>query len=358
MFAWRVEGTGQKRTVIICEFIHHRDRCRGEISVLTITYTGNGRALHRGQMSSSRAPPPSLPVVAATPRPHASLRTCRAKNRGQVVYLQDAPRRLLLGSPRGSLFEMDGGKDCMPYHDEAATRAIRRAGRARCARRGEVNDLGHGQPLPTSIHKHRGMKAVKSSAFVGRVDVGGGSAKHLETSLQQLFLSLPPVPAAAGAALPAAACHMPRSTLAGLLSRGLDAAAIPAVRLLTYRVLAQGKALAPHVLAAPDLVERLVACVLSELGKAKEEGGKGDGKDGGDDDAEEGASEGLSKENGDVGVWALRALLSTMTDTHLVVLLRYVKCICMCVCVRELPDTSIHRLLLVSFLITRSSGRD
>lgn len=259
---------------------------------------------------------------------------------------------------REGLYSKWTGKDCLPlpYHDEAAT--IRRTGRARCARRGEVNDVGHGQPPPTSMYKHRGMKAVKASAFVGRVDVGSGSAKVLETSLQQLLLLLPPFPGAAGAALPAAASHLPRSTLAVLLSQGLDASAIPAVRLLTYRVLAQGKALAPHVFAAPDLVERLVACVLSELGKGTEEEEKYDGNDDGDDDAEEGAEEGCLKKNGDVGVWAIRALLSTVTDTHLVVLLRYVKFICMYACVRDLACTPIHSILLVSFPISGSPGPD
>lgn len=162
------------------------------------------------------------------------------------------------------------------------------------------------------------MKAAKTSVFVGGVDGGGGSIKHLEASLQQLLLPPPPLPAA-GAPLPAAARHMPRSMLAGLLSQGLDAAAAPAVHLLTYRVLAQGKALVPHVLAAPDLVERLVACVLSEVGGAKEEGGKHDGKETGEDEEENGEEGGTN-----VGVWALRALLNTVTDAHLVVLLRYV----------------------------------
>jgi len=186
---------------------------------------------------------------------------------------------------------------------------------------------GRGLTTLTYVYTNTGMKAAKTSAFMGGVDGGGGSAKHLEASLQQLLLPSPPLPppaaAAAGAPLPAAARHMPRSMLAGLLSQGLDAAAAPGVHLLTYRVLAQGKALAPHVLAAPELVERLVAAVLSEVGGAKEEGGKHDGKEDGDDE-EEGLEEGGPKESGDVGVWALRALLNTVTDAHLVVLLRYV----------------------------------
>ena len=181
------------------------------------------------------------------------------------------------------------------------------------------------------------MKAAKTSAFMGVVEGGSGSAKHLEASLQQLLLPPPPVPAAAaaGAPLPAAARHMPRSMLEGLLSQGLDAAAAPGVHLLTFRILAQGKSLAPHVLAAPELVERLVAAALSEVGGAKEEGTKNNGKEGGDEE-EEGLGEGGSKESGDVGVWALRALLNTVTDAYLVVLLRYVKYIGGCVCTTSL----------------------
>lgn len=187
---------------------------------------------------------------------------------------------------------------------------------------------------PSHKFTNTGMKAAKTSAFMGGVDGGGGSAKHLESSLQQLLPPPPagPAAAAAGVPLPAAARHMPRSMLAGLLSQGLDAAAAPGVHLLTFRILAQGKALAPHVLAAPELVERLVAAVLSEVGGAKEEGGKHDGKEDGDGE-EEGLMEGGPKESGDVGVWALRALLNTLTDAHLVVLLRYVKYIGVCVCI-------------------------
>lgn len=240
-----------------------------------------------------------------------------------MAGLQGAPRRLLLRCREGLIFLKRWGVG----HDDNSSASR------------PVDDLNLANHSPPYIHTQtqRGMKAAKTSAFVGGVDGGGGSIKHLEASLQQLLL--PPAAAAAGAPLP----YMPRSMLAGLLTQGLDAAAVPAVHLLTYRVLAQGKALAPHVLASPDLVERLVACVLSEVGGAKEEGGKHDGKENGEDE-EQSAEEGGPKENANVGVWALRALLSTVTDAHLVVLLRYVQ---FTVCVH----VSIHFLLLISFLL-------
>lgn len=151
------------------------------------------------------------------------------------------------------------------------------------------------------------MKAARTSAAVGRLD--GGGIKQLESNLQHLLSS-------ASAPSPPAARHTPRSTLAGLLSHGLDAAAAPGVQLLTYRIMAQNKALAPHVNAAPELMARLVAAALSEVGAEKEEGNRHDGKEN-EEDEEEG-----TEENDDVGVWAIRALLSNVRDAHLVVLLR------------------------------------
>jgi hypothetical protein len=107
--------------------------------------------------------------------------------------------------------------------------------------------------------------------------------------------------------------------LQNLLSNGLDAAAPENLRLLSYRVLAEGRGIARQGGAAPEAIEMLKAVVLREFQTDMQEEGQDRG-------VEEGGGEDVfaqvDADTDNVRIWALRALLNNATDAHLLLFLR------------------------------------
>ncbi|EKU21283.1 hypothetical protein NGA_0406900 [Nannochloropsis gaditana CCMP526] len=163
------------------------------------------------------------------------------------------------------------------------------------------------------------MKAAKAPFnFGGQKGSKGSDIAALESALQQLLLRATDARPTATAPLPSAS-FLPRSMLRTLLSSGLDAAAPESVRLLSYRVLAEGRGIARQGGAAPEAIESLKAVVLRELQTDMQEEGQDRGVDegGGEDVFAQ-----VDADTDNVRIWALRALLNNATDAHLLLFLR------------------------------------
>lgn len=168
-------------------------------------------------------------------------------------------------------------------------------------------------------HTTQGMKAAKAPFTLGGQKGSKGSdLAALESALQQLLLRATDARPTATAPLPSAS-FLPRSMLQNLLSNGLDAAAPENLRLLSYRVLAEGRGIARQGGAAPEAIEMLKAVVLREFQTDMQEEGQDRG-------VEEGGGEDVfaqvDADTDNVRIWALRALLNNATDAHLLLFLR------------------------------------